>query len=525
MTSTDANLFSELIPPSADDTRVALIQPDGETIGYSNLAELSARYANVLRAAGLRPGGRVLVVVEKSVNAVVLYLATLRAGGVYVPLNTAYTRSELEYFVGDARPTLIVSDPSRAAEVAEICAELPTRILTLDSEGAGTLDSESLGHPPHQSVVARTPDDVAAILYTSGTTGRSKGAMLSHRNLLANARALREMWDYTETDVLIHALPIFHTHGLFVGLNVSFLSKASVILLPRFDADVVAELLPRASVLMGVPTYYTRLLQLPGLEVLGAGIRLFISGSAPLLQATHGEWSERTGHAILERYGMTETTMLTSNPVHGERRPGTVGLPLPGVSIRIADADANGVGMVQVAGPNVFAGYWEMPDKTAKGFTADGYFITGDLGCIDEDGYLHIVGREKDLVIRGGFNVYPKEIETLIDALDGVKESAVFGIPDADLGERVVAAIVLDDGVILGSEQIAGHLAEVLARYKQPSDYVFIPELPRNVMGKVQKSVLRTAGLPRDDARGNADDTEQERTRITDRITEEKRIR
>lgn len=495
MKPADVNLFTELIPQGAPSARDALVLPDGGAIGYTELDELSARYANALEAAGLRPGDHVLTIVEKSANAVAQYLATLRAGAVYIPLNTAYTRAELEYFIADARPTIIVIDSTRAQEAIELSVGLTIRVLTLDGDGSGSLELDALAAAPSHTPASRAVDDIAAVLYTSGTTGRSKGAMLSHGNLLANARALQLAWDYTEDDVLVHALPLFHTHGLFVGINVSFLSRAAVILLPRFDVDTVSASLPRASVLMGVPTYYTRLLGRDDLDALSERIRLFISGSAPLLSATHTEWRERTGHEIVERYGMTETTMLTSNPLDGERRPGTVGRPLPGVSVRITGPDENGIGKIEVAGPNVFGGYWGMPDKTAEAFTADGFFITGDLGCIDDDGYVQIVGREKDLVIRGGYNVYPKEIETVIDALDGVAESAVFGIPDADLGERVIAAVVLDRASALEREQIADHVTERLAPYKRPSEYVFMSALPRNIMGKVQKSVLRDVGV------------------------------
>ncbi|MCR2810520.1 MULTISPECIES: AMP-binding protein [unclassified Microbacterium] len=493
MHSAELNLYADLIPPGAEAGSIAIAVPGRETVGYKDLADLSARYANVLQTCGLVPGGRVLAITDKSVEAIGLYLATLRAGGVFVPLNPAYTSAELEYFIADVRPTIVVSDPSRSEEVTRICDGLPARVLSLGSEGAGTLASESLTQSATHAVAARASEDLAAILYTSGTTGRSKGAMLSHGNLRANARALCNVWGYSDTDVLIHALPIFHTHGLFVGLNVSFLSKASLILLPTFNAQAVAASLPDATVLMGVPTYYTRLLEVPDIADLSSHVRLFISGSAPLLSATHHAWRESTGHEIVERYGMTETTMLTSNPIAGARRPGTVGRPLPGVNVQITDPDDNGIGMIQVAGPNVFLGYWEMPEKTAEAFTSDRHFITGDLGRIDDEGYLHIVGREKDLVIRGGYNVYPKEVETVLDALEGVAESAVFGIPDHDLGERVIAAIVLADGAAIREEQIADDVASQLARYKRPAAYMFMPSLPRNVMGKVQKSVLRDA--------------------------------
>lgn len=495
MTTDDVNLYEALLPRTRTTTRAALVLSDGTEIGYRELDELAARYATAFEAAGMAPGDRVLSVVGKSVNAVAHYLGTLRGGGVFVPLNPAYTRTELEYFLADARPVILVIDPARADEAAALCDGLPIVVLTLAGDDSGTLEQEALASSPVHTPRARSGGDTAAILYTSGTTGRSKGAMLSHGNLLSNARALRDAWHYTADDVLVHALPLFHTHGLFVGINVSLLAGATVLLQPRFDADEIARALPSATVLMGVPTYYSRLLERDDLADLSRGMRLFISGSAPLLSATHRTWRERTGHEILERYGMTETTMLTSNPFDGERRPGTVGLPLAGVRVRIADADAGGIGSIEVAGPNVFAGYWQMPDKTAESFTADGFFVTGDLGRIDDDGYVHIVGRAKDLVIRGGENVYPKEVEGEIDAMDGVVESAVYGVPDADLGERVVAAVVLEERAEVAPEQIADHLAERLAPYKRPSDYVFVPALPRNVMGKVQKSVLRDVGV------------------------------
>ncbi|MEV1131869.1 AMP-binding protein [Agromyces sp. NPDC049794] len=495
MNPAGANLFSQLFPATGDDAVAAVISPDGERIEYDDLSRLAGCYANALVAAGLRPGDRLMAITDKSVAAIVLYLATLRAGGIYVPVNTAYTRAELEYFVHDARPAIVVGDPTREAELVALCARQETRLLTMDSAGNGTLQLAARDLPSDHAVVPVEPDDVAAILYTSGTTGRAKGAMLSHGNLLANARALRSAWAFSADDVLVHALPIFHTHGLFVGLNVSFLSRASIILLRRFDPHVVAAQLPRATVLMGVPTYYSRLLAVPELPGLCRRVRLFISGSAPLLPATHGAWRARTGHDIVERYGMTETTMITSNPLDGPRKPGTVGRPLPGVTVRISDADAHGIGMIQVAGPNVFRGYWQMPEKTAAEFTADGFFITGDLGRIDDDGYLHIVGREKDVIITGGYNVYPKEVESVIDAFDGVAETAVFGLPDQDLGERVIAAIVPDGGAVIERAALERYLADRLARYKRPREVVFVSELPRNVMGKVQKSVLR--GDPR----------------------------
>jgi malonyl-CoA/methylmalonyl-CoA synthetase len=494
MSSTGGNLFSQLIPDGDDGGRVALLSPNGERADYGDLGRQSARIANMLIAEALRPGDRLIAVAEKSVPAIALYLGALRAGAVYVPLNPGYTSAELAYFIADVEPAIIVCDLAREPEITAICAGLPIRVLTTDAGGLGSLDQDSRAQPSEHAVVSRAPEDPAAILYTSGTTGRSKGAILSHENLAANAEALRSAWAFTADDVLVHALPIFHTHGLFVGLNVSFLSRASVILLPRFDVDAVAAQLAHATVLMGVPTYYSRLLALPDLRTSCDDVRLFISGSAPLLPATHREWHRRTGHHILERYGMTETTMITSNPLEGPRKPGTVGRPLPGVTVRIADASEQGIGQIQVAGPNVFQGYWQMPEKTAAEFTADGFFITGDLGRIDSDGYVHIIGREKDVIITGGYNVYPKEVESVIDAFDGVAESAVYGLPDPDLGERVTAAIVATADTVIDRAALERHMAEQLARYKRPNAVMLVSALPRNAMGKVQKSVLRDLG-------------------------------
>ena len=473
------------------------------TYSYDDVRDVSGRLAQRLVDLGVAPGDRVAVQVEKSFEGLMLYLATVRAGGVFLPLNTGYTPGEVEYFVGDAEPRIVVADPSRGdvlTPIAERCgARLVTMGVTKDpSTPPGSLFEDV---PPEGTAfegVARGPDDLAAILYTSGTTGRSKGAMLSHANLLANAVTLASHWQFTSDDVLIHALPIFHTHGLFVATNVVVAAGASLILLPRFDPDAVLEAMPRATALMGVPTFYTRLLDHPGLtEDRVANMRLFVSGSAPLLAETHERWRERTGHAILERYGMTETNMNTSNPYEGERRAGTVGMALPDVEVRIADAetgdplDQGEIGSIEVRGPNVFEGYWRMPEKTAEEFREGGWFVTGDVGQFDESGYLTIVGRSKDLVISGGFNVYPKEVEALIDEIEGVKESAVIGLPHPDFGEGVAAAVVLDHGATLTAADVEGALKDRLARYKQPKLVVFVDELPRNTMGKVQKAALR----------------------------------
>jgi malonyl-CoA/methylmalonyl-CoA synthetase len=428
----------------------------------------------------------------------VLYLATLRAGAVFLPLNTAYTVAELDYFIGDAEPTLVVCDPAKRDGTAAIAEKSGAAVETLDANGCGSLVDLASDQPEAFETVARQDDDLAAILYTSGTTGRSKGAMLTHKNLASNALTLKDAWRFSADDVLIHALPIYHTHGLFVASNVTLLSNASMFFLPKFDADEILRLMSRATVMMGVPTFYVRLLQHPGLTREGTKhMRLFVSGSAPLLAETHREWQARTGHAILERYGMTETNMNVSNPYDGERIAGTVGFPLPGVEIRIADPDSGRelpqgeIGMIEVKGPNVFKGYWRMPEKTKSEFRDDGFFITGDLGKIDERGYVHIVGRGKDLIITGGFNVYPKEIETEIDAIPGVVESAVVGVPHADFGEGVTAVVVKDKASNLTEKDVLGTLNERLAKFKLPKRVIFVDELPRNTMGKVQKNLLR----------------------------------
>ncbi|MBO9476326.1 malonyl-CoA synthase [Shimia sp. R11_0] len=466
--------------------------PGGTDVTFGALFAGAERVAAALVAQGVMPGDRVAVKVEKTVAAIQLYLGTVMAGGVFLPLNTAYTTAEVAYFLSDATPRVLVCDPAKAAALSEVAKG--AAVLTLDDAGAGTLvdlAATQQGFVP----VARGPQDLAAILYTSGTTGRSKGAMLSHDNLLSNSQMLRDYWQFTREDVLIHALPIFHTHGLFVATNVALLAGASVIFLARFDGEVILEAMPRATSLMGVPTFYTRLLQDARLtRDRAANMRLFISGSAPLLVDTHEQWEARTGHRILERYGMTETNMSTSNPYDGERRAGTVGFPLPGVEARIRadgiEVPEGEIGVLEVRGRNVFQGYWQMPEKTAEELLPDGWFITGDLAQRDGDGYVTIVGRAKDLVITGGFNVYPKELEALIDDLDGVLESAVIGVPHADFGEAVVAVVVRSDPTLTEAE-ISAPLAQSLAKFKQPKQIIFLPELPRNTMGKVQKKALR----------------------------------
>jgi malonyl-CoA/methylmalonyl-CoA synthetase len=476
---------------------------DGRAYTYGDVEAVSARFANALRDLGVEPGDRVAVQVEKSIEAVMLYLACARAGAVFLPLNTAYTAAEVEYFLTDAEPRVFVCDPARREALTPVAQRAGARVETLGvwtspEASAGSLSDRALESPAAFADVARGPDDLAAILYTSGTTGRSKGAMLTHENLASNARTLVEAWRFTADDVLIHALPIFHTHGLFVATNVVLFSGSSMRFLPKFDPDRILALMPEATAMMGVPTFYVRLLQHPGLtREAAAGIRLFVSGSAPLLAETHREWQARTGHAILERYGMTETNMNTSNPYEGDRVAGTVGFPLPGVDLRVAEPESGRVlgedeiGMIEVRGPNVFKGYWRMPEKTASEFRADGFFITGDLGKVDPRGYVHIVGRGKDLIITGGYNVYPKEVETEIDAIPGVVESAVVGVPHPDFGEGVAAVVVRQPGAALTEAEVLRTLEGRLARFKLPKHVAFVEDLPRNTMGKVQKNVLR----------------------------------
>ena len=497
-TTANANLFSRLFDTLDDTTRLAIETPDGKHISYGDLVARSGQIANVLVRRGVKPGDRVAVQVEKSVENLILYLAVVRAGAVYLPLNTAYTLNELDYFITDAEPSLVVCDPAKAEGLRTIAAKVGARVETLDASGKGSLSEGADASSADFATVPRGNDDLAAILYTSGTTGRSKGAMLSHDNLASNSQTLVDFWRFTDKDVLIHALPIYHTHGLFVASNVTLFARAAMIFLPKLDPERIIQLMSRATVLMGVPTFYTRLLQSPNLTKDATGhMRLFISGSAPLLAETHREWSARTGHAVLERYGMTETNMNISNPCDGERVPGAVGFPLPGVSARVADPEtgkvleADEIGMIEVKGPNIFKGYWRMPEKTRSEFRDDGFFITGDLGKVDTKGYFHIVGRGKDLVISGGFNVYPKEIESEIDAIDGVVESAVIGVPHADFGEGVTAVVVPQKGATLDEAAILRALDGRLAKFKMPKRVLFVDDLPRNTMGKVQKNVLR----------------------------------
>ena len=496
--SEDANLYTLLrgrFP--ADSEATCLELADGTCVSYGEIDARSGRLAGLLENLGVVPGDRVLVQVGKSPEAVVLYLACLRAGAIFLPLNTAYTAREVEYFLGDAEPRLVVCDPRAEAELAPLAQQVNAMLLTLDTVGGGTLMGLDQEAPASDLVVPRAGDDLAAILYTSGTTGRSKGAMLSHANLASNALVLHEYWGWRQGDVLIHALPIFHVHGLFVALHTALLNGSPMLWLEKFDADAIIARLPRATVLMGVPTFYVRLLEDPRLDRdLVGNMRLFVAGSAPLLEETFNAFEERTGHRILERYGMTEAGMITSNPYDGDRLAGTVGYFLPGVSGRVADEQGNEVargepGVLEIRGPNVFRGYWRMPEKTAEEFRADGHFITGDVATMADDERISIVGRAKDLVISGGYNVYPKEIELLIDAIPGVRESAVIGVPHPDFGEAVTAVVVRDGSTELDEARVQSALAGELAKFKQPKRVYFVEELPRNTMGKVQKNQLR----------------------------------
>ena len=470
--------------------RTALRSSDGTfRLSYADLGPAVSRYANALAELGVMSGDRVTVQVEKSVANVLLYLAVLKMGAVYQPLNTGYTEAELDYFIGDAEPKLIVCDPARQ----QVMRGLADRhkifaVVNLDARGEGSLAALAAQMDERHETVERNADDLAGLLYTSGTTGRSKGAMISHGNLQSNAETLVKLWHITSDDVLLHALPVFHVHGLYVALNTAFLAGVEIIWFDRFEAAAIIAAMPQATVMMGVPTFYTRLLAAQDFTAATARrMRLFISGSAPLLAETHEQFRVRTGHAILERYGMTETGMITSNPYDGDRMPGTVGFALPDVAVRIRGDQP---GVLEVKGPNVFKGYWRMPEKTREEFTDDGFFITGDVGTIDAQGRVTIVGRAKDLIISGGFNVYPKEIEDVLDGLPGVGESAVVGVPHPDFGEGVIAIVTANNELPPESEIIAT-LAGQLAKFKVPKRIFIVPELPRNAMGKVQKAELR----------------------------------
>jgi malonyl-CoA/methylmalonyl-CoA synthetase len=527
-----------------DQNRMLLETESGHAYSWRDLDQQTARFSVLLVNLGLKPGDRVASQVEKSPEALFLYLACLRAGMIYLPMNTAYQADEVDYIIGNAEPGLIVCSPELAPTVASIAEKHGvSRVLTLASNGTGTWIEQATIEPGVFQTHNCADDDVACIVYTSGTTGRPKGAMITHGNLAANARDLVKIWEFSSKDILIHALPIFHVHGLFVASHCVLLSGAKMLWFNRFDPLRVIREFSRATVLMGVPTFYTRLLPCPELSREAcASMRLFISGSAPLLSETFREFEARTGAIILERYGMTETGMNTSNPLRGERRAGTVGFPLPSVSVRVATdenreslgdsgagvegagvVDSAGredvvdgvglgpIGVIQVRGPNVFKGYWKMNREAGSDFTSDGWFITGDLGRIDRDSYVHIVGRAKDLIITGGYNVYPKEIETILDKLDGVEESAVIGLPHPDFGEAVTAVVKRsrvgafsepeNTSAVAGSNGGTGDPDEArlltalkgrIAGYKIPKRFYFVDELPRNAMGKVQKNILRT---------------------------------
>ena len=492
-------LYDALFGRHAGNPAPFLHLADGGVVSYDAFVKLAGRFANAITAMGVAPGDRVAVQIAKSAEALALYAACVQAGAIFLPLNTAYTADELSYFIENSGAALFVCDPAQETALAAMAAGCGAKVVTLGADGGGSLAEAAAAMPDDFPTVDRDKDDLAAFLYTSGTTGRSKGAMLTQNNLLSNAQALVDNWRFTDRDVLLHALPIFHTHGLFVGTNITLLAGGSMIFLPKLDIDQLIARMPEATCMMGVPTFYTRLLDDPRFtRDLAAHMRLFISGSAPLLAETHAQFEQRTGHRILERYGMTETNMNVSNPYDGERRAGTVGFPLPGVELKITDPKTGDtlpqgeIGQIEVRGPNVFAGYWKMPEKTAEELRADGFFITGDLGLVDADGYVSIVGRNKDLIISGGYNIYPKEVELVLDEQPGVLESAVIGAPHPDLGEQVVAALVAQKGATLDLEAIRAAIGGSLARFKQPRDYMVLDALPRNTMGKVQKNVLRS---------------------------------
>lgn len=491
-------LYDTLFGRHAGSTDVFLYTADGGELSHKAFLEQTAQVAHALTHLGLRAGDRVAVQIEKSPEALALCAACAQGGFVFLPLNTAYTATELQYFIENSGAALVVCDSAGKAALASVVEDTGAKLETLDGDGSGSLMTLAQGQPTEFETVDRDGEDLAAFLYTSGTTGRSKGAMLSQNNLLSNAQTLVKEWRFTKDDVLLHALPIFHTHGLFVATNVCLAVGCSMIFLPKFDTEQVLTYLPKATSMMGVPTFYTRLLDDARFDkALASHMRLFISGSAPLLAETHIRFEDRTGHRILERYGMTETNMNTSNPYEGERRAGTVGFPLPDVELKITDPDIGApvpqgdVGIIEVRGPNVFQGYWQMPEKTAAELREDGFFITGDLGRMDEDGYVTIVGRGKDLIISGGFNIYPKELELLLDDQPGVLESAVIGVPHADFGETPVGILVAESGQAPDVAAIMTAVQADLARFKHPRKLVVMEALPRNTMGKVQKNVLR----------------------------------
>ena len=495
----NANLYALINSGFPADLQAdCLITAQGANYSWNDLDQASGKIANLLASLKLPKGSRIAVQVEKSPEALLLYLAALRAGLIFIPLNTAYHSAEMRYFIEDAQPAVVVCSPQNFGWLAQLAFSLGcSHVFTLDDKlpNQGSLLQRAGPLSGQFQTVHSEPDDIASILYTSGTTGKSKGAMLSHGNLGSNAQALQQAWQWQSSDVLLHSLPLFHVHGLFISCHVALLSGSRMIFLPKFDPAQVLRFLPHSTVMMGVPTYYVRLLEQSGLnQKLCSHMRLFISGSAPLLAETFYSFAQRTGHTLLERYGMSETNIITSNPFQGERRVGTVGFPLNGEQVRIVDdngalCEVGGIGHIQVKGPNVFKGYWNMPEKTAQEFSAAGFFKTGDLGKFDQDGYLHIVGRSKDLIISGGYNIYPKEIELILDAMPGVLESAVIGLPHKDFGEAVCAVLVCNQP--LSSEELIATLKAQIANFKVPKQIFIVDELPRNTMGKVQKNVLR----------------------------------
>ena len=491
-------LYDTLFGRHAGKTTPFLHLPDGTTLTHDAFLRMAARYAHAITQDGLVAGDRLAAQIEKSPEALAVYAACAQTGVIFLPLNTGYTANELDYFIGNSGAKLVLATDRAVDALTPIAEGYGATLLTLNPDGTGSFPDLAKSQVEVFEAVSRAPDDLAAFLYTSGTTGRSKGAMLTQANLVSNAQTLADYWRFTDTDVLLHALPIFHTHGLFVASNVTLIAGGAMIFLPKLDMDQMIAFMPQATTMMGVPTFYTRLLDdIRFTAELTAHMRLFVSGSAPLLAETHVRFEDRTGHRILERYGMTETNMNTSNPYDGERRAGTVGFPLPGVELKITDPEtgatvANGdIGQIEVRGPNVFKGYWKMPEKTAEELRADGFFITGDLGLIDDDGYVTIIGRNKDLIISGGYNIYPKEIELVLDEQPGVLESAVIGVPHPDFGESVVALLVAEPGVTLSPDRIMVALGEELARFKQPKKIIVMPDFPRNTMGKLQKNLLR----------------------------------
>lgn len=491
-------LYDALFGQHAGRETPFLHLPDGATITHAAFLARAAQLANALTHCGLTPGDRVALQINKSPDALALYAACVQAGLVFLPLNPAYTPTEVDYFVSNSGARLLICDPAKADALRPVADAAEARLETLDAAGGGSLADLAAAQADTFATVDRDGDDLAAFLYTSGTTGRSKGAMMTQTNLLSNAGTLKDLWRFTAQDTLLHALPIFHTHGLFVATNVMLLAGGAMIFLPKLDVDQLIAQMPRATSLMGVPTFYTRLLDHPGFtKELTKHMRLFISGSAPLLAETHKAFEARTGHRILERYGMTETNMNTSNPYDGARRAGTVGFPLPDVELKVTDPESGAelpqgeIGMIEVRGPNVFEGYWQMPEKTAAELRPDGWFITGDLGLIDDQGYVQILGRGKDLVISGGYNIYPKELEVILDDQPGVLESAVIGVPHADLGEAPLAVIVPAKDTCPDVDAILETLGTQLARFKVPRKIILLDELPRNTMGKVQKNMLR----------------------------------